>query len=339
MKYIFCAIFCFFTFSIFASGQCPKNSDGQNNQQKMLEKFDNTLKTSIPAYAKFPLDGFFIYDLTQPSNKYVSTQAGKPENSINFIDNHIYHFSPIDLRFARSHIAFLRDGNVKVFESVNCEYNNDNLEKVVSYANGWLKKDINNDEILIRLKNYRRYGHYRTIDDYRVSCNYDKEIPESSDKLFDRWKVLNQFSDVLRNSISEKMQEQISWRFLTEESRASGFFVWDLTEPTNKQTSLLERVEFKNNHVYHFAFIDLPFSFSNIAVLKDGKMKIFKAINCKNKGDSLEDAITYLNEKLKSDKNKDEIIKRVKNYREYGVYVPFNNLSEPQCEEIISAQD
>ncbi len=338
MKNIVFAIFCILSFSILANGQCLENFNGQNSQQEMLEKFDNTLKNSIPAYAKFDLDGFFVYDLTQPANKYVSTQDDKTGNCLDFIDNHIYHFSPLDLRFAQSHIAFIRNGNLKVFEKVNCESQNDNLEKVVSYANEWLKNNDNKNEILTRLKNYRRYGTYFTIDDYRVGCNYDKRIAENSDELYNRWKVLKQLSGVLRSSVSEKIQDQLSWRFLVEESRANGFFVWDLTEPTNKQTSLLERVEFKNNHIYHFAFIDSPFSFSNIAVLEDGKLKIFKVINCEGKGDSLEDVVAYLDEKLRGDKNKEEIINRVKNYRKYGVYASFDGFSTPQCEAAVKIE-
>src|SRR5690606_37719196 len=121
-------------------------------------------------------------------------------------------------------------------------------------------------------------------------------------KLYNRGNVLGQFADVLRSSVSEEVKEQLSWQFFVEEERANGFFIWDLTEPSNKQTSLLERVEFKNNHIYHFAFIDAPFSFSNIAILEDGKLKIFKAINCKGKSDSLQDVVAYLNGKLKNDK-------------------------------------
>jgi hypothetical protein len=305
----------------------------------MLDAFDSILKTSVPAYANFPFDGFFVIDLTDPSNRYVSTQYAKAEGCIDFIDNHIYHFSPVDLRFAQSHIGFLKNGKLKVFESINCEYSNNNLGKTINYANERLTNDKNRDEILTRLKNYRRYGVYFTVDDNRVSCNYDKEIPENSDRLYDRWQVLNQFSDVLKSSVSEKVKEQFSWRFFIEESRANGFFVYDLTEPTNKQTSLLERVEFKNNHVYHFAFIDLPFSFSNIAFLEDGKLKIFKSINCAGKGESLKDIISYLNEKLKTDNKKNETIMRVKNYRSYGVYASFNGLTMPQCEEVIKTKN
>ncbi len=326
-------------FSLIGAGQCPKNSDGLYERQKVLEEFEEILKTSVPGYEESVyIAGFFVYDLNKPSNKYISTLGSQTENCINFVDNHIYHFSPINLQLSQSHIAFLKGGKVRVFESVNCEYNNDRLEEAINYASEILKNNKDRDETLSRLRNYRRYGNYRTVDDYRVRCNYDQNIREYSDDLIHRGKVLGEFADVLRHSVSEKVKKHFSWWYSVEESRGSGFFVWDLTEPLNKQTSLLERVEFKNEHVYHFAFIDTPFSFSNIAVLENGKPKFFKAINCKGKGESLEDVVAYLKEKLKNNKNKKEIISRVKNYREYGVYASFNGLSTPQCEELVETE-
>lgn len=334
MKHFFYAIIFVFTFSILGICQCS-NIANSHNKKQIIEEFDNILKNSIPAYAQFPRQRFFVWDLTNPKDYFLSsTNSYREFGCINFVDNHIYHFSPVELSDSQSHIAFLENGKLKVFESVNCDQSNKNLETAINYANEMLKNDKNKDEILTRLKNYRRYGFYATDDDYRVGCNYDKKLPENSDKLYHRGEVLVEFSQILKSSVSEKIKEQLSWRFFVEESRASGFFVWDLTEPSNKQTSLLERVEFKNNHVYHFAFIDTPFSFSNIAVLEDGKLKIFKTINCEGKGNSLEDVVGYLNKKSKNDKNKDEIIKRVKNYREYGVYASFDGISTPQCEQV-----
>jgi hypothetical protein len=53
----------------------------------------------------------------------------------------------------------------------------------------------------------------------------------------------------------------------------------------------------------------------------------------------LKDVIGYLNQKLKADKDKKEILKRVKNYRKYGVYASFNGLSMPQCEEAVKTAE
>ncbi|MEZ5306100.1 MAG: hypothetical protein R2684_03025 [Pyrinomonadaceae bacterium] len=342
MKQIVCSVFCVLAFSVLGICQCPNNSDGSYDRQKMLEKFDGVLRDSIPAYTKYPslVDSFFIYDLTDTSNKYVNSRLRKAETCINFVDNHIYHFSVVYFPFSQSHIAVVKDGKLRIFKNINCGDDNDDLEDVISYANGVLKNGGNKHEILTRLKNYRRYGFYLATDEHEVVCNSDKKIPENSDKLYNRDEVLGRFSDVLKNSLSEKALNQLSpfVLFLTEESRANGFFVWDLTEPSNRQISLLERVEFKNNHVYHFAFIDLPFSSSNIAVLEGGTLRIFNAIDCEGKGYSLNDVVTYLNEKLKNDNNRDLIVSRVKNHRQYGVYSSFEGLSKVQCGEVVSAQ-
>ncbi len=320
-------------------GKCAENSNGLYYRQKTLQKFEDILKASVPLYSSSPhirsslIGGFFIVDLIQPSNRFISNipKSRESENCITFDDGHIYHFSPSFFDISESHIAFLKNGDLEVFESVNCEYQNDNLSKALTYANEFLKNDERKNEALVRLNNYRRYAHYRTVDGYRVTCNYDKEIPQNSDKLYSRESVLDQFADVLRGSLAENTKEQYSWWFSIEEGRSSGFFVWDLTEPSNKQTSLLERVEFKNDHVYHFAFIDAPFSFSNIAVLEDGKLKLFRTINCARKGETLQDAVIYLDRKLQKEKNKNAILDRVKNYRDFGVYVAYQGLSTPQC--------
>lgn len=337
MKHFLGALLCVFAFSIIGICQCPKNSGTSYDREKMLKKFEDALKTSIPAYDQSFVDGFFINDLTEPSNKFASSKFAKAESCINFKDNHIYHFSVVEFEKSLSHIAVIESGNLKIFKSINCINGENNLSEVIHYVEKNLKGKKSGEEVLTRLKNYRRYGIYLTIDGYRVSCNYDKEIPENSDKSYNRGEILQQFANTLKGSVSEKVRSQLP-RFSVEEERANGFFIYDLTEPSNKQTSLLERVEFKNNHVYHFAHIDLPFSFSNIAVLEDGKVKVFKSINCEGKGDSLKDVIGYLNEKLKNDKNKDEIIQRVKNYRSYGVYASFNGLFTPQCEEVVSTE-
>jgi hypothetical protein len=331
MKSCLSVLLCIFAFSLVGICQCPKNSDALYDRKTLLTKFEETLKTSIPIYENLEYRGFFVYDLTDSPNNFLPERYNIPEQCINFIDGHVYHFSALDFENSFSHIAFLENGKVKIFKSVNCINSEDTLSDVIEYAGKTLKKGKQKENTLTRLKNYRRYGFYRTTDGYRVYCNRNAKVPENLDKLYARYGVLDYFGNVLVASISEETWERLFQHFFIEDSRGNGYFVWDLTEPSNKQTSLLERVEFKNNHVYHFALIDAPYSFSNIAVLEAGKMKIFRTLNCEGKGDSLKDVIAYLNKKLKNDKNKNEIVKRVENYRKYGVYATFNGLSAPQC--------
>ena len=314
-----------------AQSNHPFSSPGcaGGNDRAFLQRLDRILRKDISSYDEFPSMGFFVYDLTDPSSSYISAPRGnKEQGCVTFKEGHVYHFSTLELATSKSQIAFIEDGKLKVFNSINCKDGKAGLEGVLKYATEKLH-DKNKEDTITRLKHYRRYGTYRTVDTTEYRCR-DETITPNTDKLYSRPAVLSRLSSVLRESLSEIGQRNYP-DFLVESERAVGFFIYDLTEPSNKQTSLLERIEFKNGHVYHFADIDLPFSFSNIAILEDGNVRIFKAINCAGKGDSLEDVIRYLNEKLKADKDKDEIIRRVSNYRTYGVYGSLNGLSTPQC--------
>lgn len=141
---------------------------------------------------------------------------------------------------------------------------------------------------------------------------------ENPDSSYNRQETLEQLAEILNISVFGMKKDDFV--FGVKNERPSRFTVYDLTEPPNKGTSLSKCINFLNNHVYHFSPIQKRYSFSHIAVLEDGTLKVFRSINCKGKGDSLEDVTSYLDEKLKEDKNKDEVLIRVKNYRKYGIY-------------------
>lgn len=304
--------------------QSPSRECSGGNNKAILNEIDRILRRNISFYREFPHMGFFVYDLTDPSNSYFSASFGRSEKGcITFIEDHVYHFSTKGLAASKSQIAVFKHGKLKVFNSINCKQDKARLEEVLNYVN----KAVNikeKDDTLTRLKHYRRYGKYESVDQNEYTCN-GEQIRPNSDKLYSRRAILYSFLEALGYF------ERNYPNYRIEAERAVGFFVYDLTEPSNKQTSLLERIDFKDGHIYHFADIDLPYSFSNIAVLEDGHVKIFKNINCEGKGARFEEVISYLNEKLKHDKNKNEIIQRVINYRGFGVYTSLNGLSTPQC--------
>jgi hypothetical protein len=174
-----------------------------------------------------------------------------------------------------------------------------------------------------------------------VQCTYKKNVvrrcPENSDALYDRKQVLKQLAKILNRSVPE--YRHVSSRgFYVGDERGGKFFVHDLTDPSNKDTSLKDCIDFKNHHIYHFAPIAHHFSLSHIVILEDGKLKVFRSINCKDRGDKLEDVIGYLNQKLMNDKDKDEILDRVRNYRKYGIYVKIDD-SSLVCEEVGSSEE
>ena len=66
-------------------------------------------------------------------------------------------------------------------------------------------------------------------------------------------------------------------------------------------------------------------------MLKDGKVRIFKKVNCpENGGDKIDDVIYYIRSFLPVCQETEEIIKRVRNYRNYGFYF-YSEFSEFKC--------
>ncbi len=320
---------------------CPVNPDSLYNRQEILRQFAGILNKATPPdlqelFKKYVEDeravDFFVYDLTDTSNKNISKV-----DCVNFTNNHIYHFAATRIPFSISYIAVLEGGKMKIFDALNCSEGKGDLGNLLLYLNEKLKDDKNKDEIITRVKNYRRYGTYWRVDEFGTQCKESEKIPENPDRLYHRGRVFDELAAILFAQITSNVKyKHFPYMLREEDERGIGFFIYDLTEPTNKQTSLVERIDFTNNHVYHFAYIDLPYSFSNIAILEDGKLKVFKAINCDGGRDKLSDVMNYLKEKLKNDENRNAILKRVSSYRDYGVYTSFNNLSVPQCKEIES---
>jgi hypothetical protein len=141
----------------------------------------------------------------------------------------------------------------------------------------------------------------------------------NSDPLYVRSRVLGELANVLNESIPE-YSKGVPRGFYSDSENAIGFFVVDLTNPANKQATFRDCVDFINGHVYHVAPHDSYYSLSQIVILEEGKLKVFRSVNCPPRGDRLEDAISYVSAKFARAKHRDEIMNRVRNYRKYGFY-------------------
>jgi hypothetical protein len=152
------------------------------------------------------------------------------------------------------------------------------------------------------------------------------------DPAYDRRRVLEQLAAVLNDSVPE-YRKVYKAGFGVRDQKGLGFFVYDLTDTSNKGTPLYDCVNFLNRHVYHFAAINLHYSYSHLAFLEDGRVKVFKSVNCPERGgDRIEDVINYLDRALRDDENKREVISRVRDYRKYGLYVGVDPQSALRCE-------
>jgi len=154
--------------------RCTKNPDPLYKRPTILAQFAEILNISVFGTRKddyvFKVENerplkFTIYDLTDTSNIGSSL-----DDCIKLINNHVYHFAPIQKRYSFSHIVILEDGAIKVFRSINCPGKGDNLEDVLSYLSQKLKDNKDKGKILSRVKNYRKYGIYTIVDTPDLQC-------------------------------------------------------------------------------------------------------------------------------------------------------------------------
>lgn len=163
-----------------------------------------------------------------------------------------------------------------------------------------------------------------------------EKCPANPDKLYAYQEVNKKIANILNDSIPQYKEFNPNGFYVNETGKGIGFDIFDLVDTSNKETKLNDCVKYLNNHIYHVFSPTYDYSFSHIVVLEKGNLKIFRSINCQNSSDKIEDVLNYLNKKLKNDKDKDEILLRVKNYRTYGEYFQTDNFSTLRCEEIKS---
>lgn len=312
---------------------CPNNPDSLYNRQEVLKKFQDSLDRSLLNYPyqlmvkdDKPV-GFFIYDLTFPLNK----TAYKNDYCINFLNGHVYHLSSDFFDYSKSFIAILLDGEVKIFRAINCGDSEGNLREVVNFVKENLAGSKNIQNTLMRLENYRRYGIWiEKNQPTPLDCKTFNTIPINTDNSYSRYKILHKMRETLNKYIPNSFKEYNSF-YSVENERAIGFYVQDLTDLRNKQTNLLEHVDFKEGHVYQFGWIDAPYSITHFAVLKNGDIHFFEAIDCKPKTDGLDKLTSFIEENIKQGKERSELINRVKNYQKYRIAIEFENKTQPEC--------
>lgn len=159
--------------------------------------------------------------------------------------------------------------------------------------------------------------------------------PENRDKLYPRRETLERFAGILNASIPE-FERVNGFKFQVRDGKVIGFQAHDLTDRSNVDSDGFGAcIEFVDNHVYHVVPGQNDYSFSHIIILEGGNLKVFRSINCRDRGgDRLEDVIAYLDAKLADGKSKDEIIGRVREYRKYGTYARMDNFSTLRCEPV-----
>ena len=187
------------------------------------------------------------------------------------------------------------------------------------------------------------YISYLTTSLFMMSCSFTKSQSKTenisppnccSDTLiggkYNRKKVFDEFAKTLNLLVPEWGGDKKGF-YVNEECQLIGAFIWDITDTLNKETTLNECIALKEGHIYHFSPMRRTYSYSSIAILSNGQVKIFKAINCPEKGDKIEDVIQYAKDSLSSIPHEPELIIRLKDYRKYGVYLRIDEQTEFRC--------
>ena len=145
----------------------------------------------------------------------------------------------------------------------------------------------------------------------------------NTDALYNRHQVLTSVAEILNNSAPTFRKYEPQGLEVVDD-RPRRFFIYDLTDLSNKGTPLGSCVELLNKHVYHVAPMYLPYSFSHILFLEDGQLKVFRSLNCDG-GDRIEDVLNYLKANLPNNDKKSETLARVQAYRDHGMYVTIDD--------------
>lgn len=176
-------------------------------------------------------------------------------------------------------------------------------------------------------------GAQQRSESLNKGANAIRKCRANPDPQYDRARVLQELADILNQSIPE-YPKAFKRGFYAEAEKGFGFFVVDLTNPANKQMKWTDCVDFVDGHVYHVAPFDGYYSLSHIVIPEEGHLRVFKTVNCPDRGDRIEDAISYVSAKLSNDKKRQQILNRLRNYGKYGFYGELNHGPPPRGEFI-----
>lgn len=146
----------------------------------------------------------------------------------------------------------------------------------------------------------------------------------SHELLYNRDIILQLFANILNKEASEYTEDNINFRI--ENGEPIKFTIYDLTNPTDNSIDN-PHLEFIEGHIYHFSSLSYYYSFHNICFLDKGKIKVFTAINYKSSKEKIEEVLVFAKQKLSQSKEKRKILKRIANYRKYGIYIRECNMN------------
>ncbi|WP_291721948.1 hypothetical protein [Bernardetia sp.] len=107
-----------------------------------------------------------------------------------------------------------------------------------------------------------------------------------------------------------------------EKGKVYGFNIHDMLDTTNYIQYRKGRFNIVPNHLYHVYAWEYALSTSNLIYIEEnGKITFFEAVNCTNRGNSLEDVEKFIKSTITDEDKKQELLKVLPSYREFGYYL------------------
>ena len=139
---------------------------------------------------------------------------------------------------------------------------------------------------------------------------------------------LNKMAEVLNNAVPIYRELYDPEGFFIKEGIPANFFVYNLIDTTNNAFPPKFPIKLEKNGIYHFSPVFLRFSYSYIAVVKEGNLKFFGFLNCKGTGDDIADVVDFVKKKFDWS---EEVLARIRNYRSHGRYIGMDPQSNVEC--------
>jgi hypothetical protein len=153
------------------------------------------------------------------------------------------------------------------------------------------------------------------------SCSSSNNVPSQN---LDGVEFLG---NILNSAIPRFKDLYDSKGFYVKDGRPINFFVYDLIDTTNNSYPAKSPIKLSKNGVYHFSPIRYRISYSHLAIIVDGKIRVFRFLNCDD-GDKIGSVIEYVKENLNYE---DVVINRIINYRSYSKFFKTDPQSRVEC--------
>lgn len=149
------------------SDTCSRNSDPLYDRRKVLDTLASKMnylagyyKVNHPTGYSVQSESFynfFVYDL-------IDTANNSKKGCVEFLNNHVYHFSSINMRYLYSNVLVLADGRMQFFLGINCKNRINSIDEVIGFLTCHLKNNPQRDVLIDRVRNYKKYGQFYRVD-------------------------------------------------------------------------------------------------------------------------------------------------------------------------------